>query len=55
MSKVKLVWDMFILFLAVVTSFAVGFELVLQGLPVSVTYKVFSFTADALFAFDICV
>lgn len=29
MNKLKLVWDMFILVLAVLTSFAVGFEFVL--------------------------
>ena len=29
MNKIKLIWDMFILCLAVLTSFAVGFELVI--------------------------
>ena len=32
MNKLKLVWDMFILLLAVLTSFAVGFELVISAL-----------------------
>ena len=33
MSKGKLAWDMLILALAVLTSFAVGFELVILSLP----------------------
>ena len=30
MQKSKLVWDMFVLFLAIMTSFSVGFELVIS-------------------------
>ena len=55
MNKLKLLWDMFILFLAVLTSFAVGFELVIKSLSDRSDYVAFSTTADVLFWIDICV
>ena len=38
MNKVKQLWDMFVLALAVITSFSVGFELVLTSLTKSQGY-----------------
>jgi hypothetical protein len=55
MNKLKLIWDMFILFLAIVTSFLVGFELVINALPDNTFYKTCSFSADLLFLIDIFV
>ena len=55
MSKLKLIWDMFILGLAIITSFAVGFELVLISLPDSIGYQFFTYSADVLFLIDIFV
>ena len=55
MDKYKLVWDMFILLLAVLTSFAVGFELVITELNKSTLYRTISFTGDFLFLIDILV
>jgi len=55
MSKYKLPWDMFILVLAIITSFTVGFELVLLSLPDKIGYKVFTYTADFIFTIDILV
>ena len=55
MHKGKQAWDMIVLILAVVTSFSVGFELVLTTLSTNVSYKVFSLTSDVLFFVDILV
>ena len=55
MDKYKLVWDMFILLLAVVTSFSVGFELVITSLNNSTLYRGISVTGDVIFLFDILV
>ena len=55
MNKMKLIWDMFILVLAVLTSFAVGFELVIKALADQPEYMIISFTGDFLFLIDIAV
>lgn len=55
MQKSKLVWDMFVLFLAVLTSFAVGFELVISSLETSDLYVGISLCVDFLFIIDILV
>ena len=55
MNKMKLIWDMFILFLAILTSFAVGFELVMTDLPDNAVYTALSGASDILFFFDILV
>ena len=46
---------MFVLMLAVITSFTVGFELVLSSLDNSTSYKVFSLVSDFFFLIDIIV
>lgn len=53
MDKKKLVWDMFILCLAVLTSFTVGFEFVISSLSESTWYTIASIMIDLLFLFDI--
>ena len=53
MDKAKLIWDMFILFLAVLTSFAVGFELVIKSLSLNTMYRIMSYFIDFLFFLDI--
>ena len=55
MNKIKLVWDMFILVLAVLTSFSVGFEFVIKSLDGLIWYRVVSLTADVIFGIDIFV
>ena len=55
MNKLKLIWDMVILFLAIITSFSVGFELVLKDLPENKLYIAFDAIANILFFIDICV
>lgn len=55
MNKGKQLWDMFVLMLAVITSFTVGFELVLSSLDNSTSYKVFSLVSDFFFLIDIIV
>ena len=55
MSKGKQAWDMIILVLAVITSFTVGFELVLSSLRNNLEYKFFSIFSDLCFLADICV
>ena len=55
MHKGKQAWDMVVLVLAVVTSFSVGFELVISTLSNDVGYKVFTYSSDVLFLFDILV
>lgn len=55
MYKGKQLWDMSILFLAVITSFTVGFELVINSLERNYTYKIFTYVADVLFFFDMIV
>ena len=55
MNKIKLIWDMFILCLAVLTSFAVGFELVIVELANSTEYRMTSICLDVLFLVDILV
>lgn len=55
MSKGKQAWDMIILVLAVITSFTVGFELVLSSLRENLEYKFFTIFSDLLFLADICV
>ena len=53
MNKVKQLWDMFVLALAVITSFSVGFELVLTSLSTNNGYEVFTYVSDMLFLIDI--
>ena len=53
MDRYKLIWDMFILILAVVTSFTVGFEFVLSSLDKQMWYTITSIFIDLLFCFDI--
>lgn len=55
MNKMKLFWDMFILLLAVLTSFMVGFELVITSLTNNTLYEVISLTGDVIFGIDIIV
>ena len=55
MNKMKLFWDMFILLLAVLTSFMVGFELVITSLTNNTLYEVISLTGDVIFGIDIMV
>lgn len=56
MNKLKLVWDMFILVLAVLTSFAVGFEFVLINTLNNLTWYEWATTlADVIFLFDIFI
>lgn len=55
MNKGKQLWDMFILVLAIITSFSVGFELVLTSLDNDARYKTFSYCSDFLFLIDIFV
>lgn len=53
MDRYKLIWDMFILCLAVITSFMVGFEFVILSLNESTLYNVTSVLIDIIFLFDI--
>ena len=55
MGKGKQTWDMLILVLAVITSFTVGFELVLTSLDKSSVYNMFTLASDFLFLIDIFV
>lgn len=55
MHKGKQVWDMAVLALAIITSFTVGFELVLTSLEKNPSYKVFTYLADFFFLIDIMV
>ena len=55
MNKGKQAWDMIILALAIVTSFTVGFELVLTSLNTNTSYKVFTYMSDFMFLIDIFV
>lgn len=55
MDRYKQIWDMFVLVLAIMTSFSVGFELVLTDLDQRTNYRVFSATSDVLFLIDILV
>jgi len=55
MSQGKQIWDMFILVLAIITSFTVGFEFVLISLDTNAKYKAFSYFADISFFIDIFV
>ena len=55
MNKLKLVWDMVILLLAVLTSFSVGFEFVIKSLEDLVWYSVFSLASDFIFLIDVFV
>ena len=55
MNKYKQLWDVLVLLLAVVTSFTVGFELVLKSLPASSAYQIFTYLSDSLFFIDILV
>ena len=53
MSKGKLAWDMIILVLAVLTSFAVGFEFVILSLGKEPWYTAATLISDFLFGLDI--
>ena len=55
MNKYKMAWDMFILGLAIVTSFACGFEFVLLSLDQRAWYIIVSIVIDVLFFLDILV
>jgi uncharacterized membrane protein len=55
MNKAKVVWDMFILVLAIVTSFTVGFEFVIKSIETQVWYRIVSILIDLLFFFDILI
>ena len=55
MGKKKQIWDMTILVLAIVSSFTVGFELILKDMKHNDTYTAFVIIADILFWIDIFV
>ena len=55
MNKGKQAWYLIILVLAVITSFSVGFELVISTLGDATSYKVFTYSSDVLFFIDILV
>ena len=55
MNRYKLVWDMFILFLAVCSAFTVGFEFVIQWLNDSPMYQLYGWVNFVLFTIDIFI